>query len=107
MPFEGMPFGFRKPKVPKKPGGDPKFGKKPTTPPNYLRPGPTGKTYIAWETESGKKPDFGKGRAGPGLPYREVEKKRELGKTPDKPKFPRKPKTDAKADAIKRRLANG
>ena len=32
-------------------------------------------SYVAWQTASGKKPDFGAGQRGPGTPYREVEKK--------------------------------
>lgn len=49
-------------------------------------------SYIAWQTASGKKPDFGAGQRGPGTPYREVEKKYKV-KTPgnkgiQKPHFP-------------------
>lgn len=89
----------------------PKSGKVLGTPPSYMKPlnflreSKNKGKYIGWNTgNTTKQPDFGKGNAGPGIPYREVEQN-----MPKSQSFgaPMKPKVDAKAAAIRRRLNNG
>lgn len=77
---------------------------------DFARKGPdptVGTNYYAWQTASGKKPDFGKGQAGPGTPYREVLKNYKIKQQADVPTANIKPAEPTKAmrdEAIRRRL---
>lgn len=80
------------PKYPAKPSKNkpkPKPKPKPKyTPSDYLRGSKTvGESYTAWDTYGQGKPDFGKG-AGPGEPYREVQRRVRKPPAWTKPKTP-------------------
>lgn len=77
---------------------------------DFARKGPdptVGTNYYAWQTASGKKPDFGKGQAGPGTPYREVLKNYQIKQEQGGPTAnikPAEPTKQMRDEAIRRRL---
>ena len=77
---------------------------------NFARKGKDASNYYAWQTASGKKPDFGKGQAGPGTPYREILTNYKIEQVPDGPKINRPPDVklpkSVQDEAIRRRLTN-
>lgn len=64
--------------------------------------------YTAWKTEGGGKPDLGKGSAGPGNPYREVQKTMvpTAGKWVDSRPKPKPQAVTAQQGAVWRRWNN-
>lgn len=92
-----MPLPKKPPVKKPLPPTPPSFIKQPF---NFLRNSKTKGNYIGWLTDKkSREPDFGKGNAGPGIPYREVEQKL--------PTYPKMGQLDAKSAAIRRRMNNG
>lgn len=103
-----VPINPKKPALRKRPKG---------LPDDYLRGSKfVGEKYTAWDTYGQGRPDFGKG-AGPGEPYREVQKvMKPINKPntpptkpspinrPNKPQWGSRRLNDARARAIRKRL---